>query len=98
MSTLTPAEVGLKKKCSGCGRTLTLDCYYVKDRTKLTQDGRRLRMSRCMRCFNKLRPHRKKQNAEQRARQRAYRKLARIVSEELWDEVLQEERRKEGLV
>lgn len=96
---LTETEVGLQKKCNDCGRVLPLYCFYVRDGKRLTNDGRRLRQSRCTTCFNKLRPHRgdsATQRARDRARMRALRRLAQATPE-LFDIFLNEELQKEGL-
>ena len=95
---LTPAEAGLTKRCTGpCGRVLPLTAFYVRDRSKLTADGRRLRMSRCARCFGAMRPDRNNYKRDREtARRRAQRKLTRLVPE-LWEQVFEEELRAQGL-
>jgi len=97
MSDLTAAEQGLTKKCTICGRRLPLDAFYVRDRQRLTRDGRRYRMSRCGPCFSKLRADRGgRSQLRDVARRRALRRLTTLVPE-LWETVLAEELAKEGL-
>jgi len=97
MSDLTPAEEGLTKKCNVCGRRLPLDAFYVRDRHKLTRDGRRYRMSRCGPCFGQLRRDRGgRSRLRDVARRRALRRLTTLVPE-LWERVFAEELAKEGL-
>lgn len=94
---LTPAETGLDKACTACGRRLPLHAFYIRVKDKLTQDGRRYRMSRCAGCFNRsLPPDRAAKRVNEKARGRAQRRLTKMVPE-LYEQVLAEELAKEGV-
>lgn len=94
---LTPSEKGLLKKCNDCKRNLPLNAFYVRDATRMTEDGRRYRMSRCAVCFGKLRKYRGNseiQLARNRARIRAMRRFAAdnsIAFQPYYDEELKKE-------
>lgn len=100
-SSLLPAERGLEKRCSTCGGRFALDRFYPRRRGEVTQDGRRVRDSRCVDCRraeqkakHAARP--RTNAARNRARSRAYVRLSRLVPE-LWERVFNEELEKEGL-
>jgi len=93
----TPAEVGRKKKCTGCNVQFPVETFYVRVPNKLTLDGRRLRVSKCPSCFGEYSKDPTRSNpAKARARVRARTRLTKIVPE-LYEKILREELEKEGV-
>lgn len=96
---LTKAEVGLTKKCTGeCGRRLTLDHFYVHETDRITVDGRKVRKSECIACYSAKPRETKRRSDWTRAKQRARGKARVRLSKacpELFNILYQEELQKE---
>lgn len=97
---LLPAEQGLTKKCTKCGRRLSLDHYYIRVQ-KMTKDGRWYRYSCCAACVAERRARTRGKDRSEKvrkasARNRALRRLARMTPE-LFEPLYQEELAREGL-